>query len=131
VSARSSGPVYVFLLPTLADEDLIGSMERLLVVKAPVGFRRPRGGLTPIRRAALKCLRHRPISPVVPRDFHMKSRMKNLIESLYRSLLEGTPEPIPYREILLTAQIMDAIFSQLNEEHQRLQAPLRMSLHLL
>jgi hypothetical protein len=54
-----------------------------------------------------------------------------LIESFYRSVLEGTPEPIPYREILLTAQIMDAIFSQLNEEHQRLQVPLRMSLHSL
>jgi predicted dehydrogenase len=57
------------------------------------------------------------------RDFHMKSGMKYLIESFYRSVLEGTPEPIPYREILLTAQIMDAIFSQLNEEHQRLQGP--------
>jgi predicted dehydrogenase len=65
------------------------------------------------------------------RDFHMKSGMKYLIESFYRSILEGTPEPIPYREILLTAQIMDAIFSQLNEEHQRLQVPLRMSLRSL
>jgi len=46
-------------------------------------------------------------------DFHMKSGMKHLIESFYRSIVEGTPVPIPYREILLTAKIMDAIFVQL------------------
>ena len=47
------------------------------------------------------------------RDFHMKSGMKYLIESCFRSIIEGTPVPIPYREILLTARIMDAIFDQL------------------
>ncbi|HZR63796.1 MAG TPA: Gfo/Idh/MocA family oxidoreductase [Terriglobales bacterium] len=46
-------------------------------------------------------------------DFHMKSGMKYLIESFYRSIREGTPPPIPYREILLTARIMDAIFEQI------------------
>lgn len=50
------------------------------------------------------------------RDFHMKSGMKYLIESFYRSIVERTPVPIPYREILLTARIMDAIFLQLNEK---------------
>lgn len=49
-------------------------------------------------------------------DFHMKSGMKYLIESFYRSILEGTPVPIPYREILLTAKIMDEIFAQLAEK---------------
>jgi predicted dehydrogenase len=48
------------------------------------------------------------------RDFHMKSGMKYLIESFYRSILEDTPPPIPYREIILTARIMDAIFAQLH-----------------
>ena len=47
------------------------------------------------------------------RDFHTKSGMKYLIESFYRSIVEGTPVPIPYREILLTARIMDTIFDQL------------------
>jgi predicted dehydrogenase len=47
------------------------------------------------------------------RDFQMKSGMKCLIESFYRSIVEETPVPIPYREILLTARIMDAIFAQL------------------
>jgi len=48
------------------------------------------------------------------RDFHMKSGMKFLIESFYKSIMEGTPEPIPHREILLIAKIMDEIFRQLD-----------------
>src|SRR5438552_7003873 len=43
-------------------------------------------------------------------DFHMKSGMKYLIESFYRSIMRGTAVPIPYREILLTTRIMDSIF---------------------
>jgi hypothetical protein len=46
----------------------------------------------------------------------MKSGMKYLIESFYRSIVEDTPVPIPYREILLTARIMDAIFAQLDQQ---------------
>ncbi len=46
------------------------------------------------------------------RDFRMDSGMKFLIESFYRSIREGAPLPISYREILLTARIMDAIFQQ-------------------
>ena len=49
------------------------------------------------------------------RDFHMDSGMKFLIESFYRSIRENRPVPIPYREILLTAKIMDAIFDQLRK----------------
>jgi hypothetical protein len=48
----------------------------------------------------------------------MKSGMKYLMESFYRSIVEGTPGPIPYREILLTARIMDAIFAQLDAQQQ-------------
>jgi len=47
------------------------------------------------------------------RDFHMKSGMKYLIESFYRSIVEDTQVPIPYREVILTAGIMDRIFTQL------------------
>ena len=49
------------------------------------------------------------------RDFHMDSGMKCLIESFYDSIRGDGPVPIPYREILLTARIMDAIFDQLRE----------------
>jgi predicted dehydrogenase len=47
------------------------------------------------------------------RDFHPKAGMKYLIESFYNAILNGAPVPIPYREILLTARIMDEIFAQL------------------
>jgi predicted dehydrogenase len=47
-------------------------------------------------------------------DFHMKSGMKYLIEAFYASITNGEPVPIPYREIQLTASIMDNIFSQLD-----------------
>ena len=49
------------------------------------------------------------------RDFHMKSGMKYLIENFYRSIEQDSPLPISYREILLTAQIMDDIFAQLKQ----------------
>jgi predicted dehydrogenase len=47
------------------------------------------------------------------RDFQMKSGMKFLIESFYHSIADGAPLPLSYREILLTARIMDDIFAQL------------------
>jgi predicted dehydrogenase len=50
-------------------------------------------------------------------DFHMKSGLKFLIESFYRSITDGTAEPIPYREILLTTTIMEKIFGQLDKLH--------------
>jgi predicted dehydrogenase len=39
--------------------------------------------------------------------------MKELIERFYSSIRLGDPLPIPYREILLTARIMDEIFAQI------------------
>lgn len=54
------------------------------------------------------------LAKFLARDFHMKSGMKYLIESFYKSIVEGAPLPISYREILLTARIMDDIFAQLN-----------------
>jgi predicted dehydrogenase len=48
-------------------------------------------------------------------DFHMKSGMKYLIENFYHSIERDSPPPIPYREILVTARIMDGIFAQLKQ----------------
>jgi hypothetical protein len=53
----------------------------------------------------------------VASDFQAKSGMKYLIESFYRSITHDSPLPISYREILLTARIMDAIFEQLVAQH--------------
>ncbi len=52
-------------------------------------------------------------------DFHAKAGMYHLIQSFYRSITEGTPVPIPYREIVLTATIMDRIFKQLELGHEQ------------
>jgi predicted dehydrogenase len=62
-------------------------------------------------------------------DFHMKAGMKYLIESFYRSIVEDTPAPIPYREILLTARIMDAIFAQLSGKGPDGEAHLHNPMH--
>jgi predicted dehydrogenase len=39
--------------------------------------------------------------------------MTELIERFYNSIRKGSPPPIPYREIILTARIMDEIFGQI------------------
>jgi predicted dehydrogenase len=51
--------------------------------------------------------------------------MKELIERFYNSIRSGDPPPIPYREILLTARIMDEIFAQIYPE--RIQSSIRSS----
>ena len=43
--------------------------------------------------------------------------MKELIERFYNSIRTGGPPAIPYREIILTARIMDEIFAQIYPEH--------------
>lgn len=70
------------------------------------------------------------VSTFLRSDFHMKSGMKYLIESFYRSINEGTPLPIPYREILLTARIMDAIFTQLEVQQQQAQCHIEQAVLL-
>lgn len=51
-------------------------------------------------------------------EFHppFDAGLKALIEAFYASLIDGTPLPISYREILLTSRIMDEIFAQLPHE---------------
>ena len=56
------------------------------------------------------------VSRFLRNDFQMNWGMTNLIASFYRAIAENGPPPIPYREILLTARIMDDIFKRLNEK---------------
>ncbi len=56
------------------------------------------------RRNALNIVRWR---------LHQDSGMKELIERFYQNIRGVAPPPIPYREILLTATIMDRVFEQL------------------
>ena len=44
---------------------------------------------------------------------------KELIERFYNSIRLGSPPPIPYREIILTARIMDEIFAQIYPAQER------------
>lgn len=44
------------------------------------------------------------------RNFHLKAGQERLIEMFYRSISDGTAPPIPYREIVLTTKITDAVF---------------------
>ena len=70
--------------------------------------------LPPLQQAA-EHLRNarRNISHFLSRRLYLDSGMKELIERFYQSISRGTPPPIPYREILLTARIMDEIFAQI------------------
>lgn len=58
-------------------------------------------------------------------DFHMDSGIKYLIGAFYQSIRENTPPPISYREIVLTAKIMDSIFDQVRESRAGSQLAVR------
>jgi predicted dehydrogenase len=51
-------------------------------------------------------------------DFHMPNDagLLTLITSFYDSVATGAPPPIPYREIVLTARIMDEAFRQIGRD---------------
>ena len=44
---------------------------------------------------------------------HQDFGMKTLIERFHQSVTERSAPPIPYREILLTARVMDTVFAQI------------------
>jgi predicted dehydrogenase len=51
-------------------------------------------------------------------EFHAESGIYFLIKSFYQSIRENSPLPIPYRDIILTASIMDKIFDQLQRAEE-------------
>lgn len=55
------------------------------------------------------------IKAFLRQDLHNDVGMKQLMETFYGSIEGKNPLPISYREILLTARIMDEIFAQLRE----------------
>jgi len=60
-------------------------------------------------------------------DFHPKAGMKFLFEAFYEAILRDGPVPIPYREITLTAKIMDEIFHQLGRDlHKKADRSLKL-----
>ncbi|HUA38738.1 MAG TPA: Gfo/Idh/MocA family oxidoreductase [Candidatus Sulfopaludibacter sp.] len=53
------------------------------------------------------------VSNFLGRRLYQDAGLKELIEHFYQSVRSGGPPPIPYREILLTARIMDEIFTRI------------------
>src|SRR5881227_2053625 len=53
------------------------------------------------------------VANFLTRRLYQDFGMKELIERFYNSVRTGSPLPIPYREIILTARIMDEIFVQI------------------
>jgi len=69
--------------------------------------------LPPLRQARQHFLNaRRNVQDFVQGRLHQDSGMKELIECFYQSINTGGLPPIPYREILLTARLMDEIFNQ-------------------
>lgn len=56
----------------------------------------------------------RNIGRFLRRRFHMDHGMRFLIGAFYESIKQAGPPPIPYKEIITTATIMDAIFSEIS-----------------
>ncbi len=72
----------------------------------------------PPLRAAREHLRNARINITnfVRQRLYQDFGMKELVERFYNSIRSGSPPPIPYREIILTARIMDEIFAQIYPE---------------
>jgi predicted dehydrogenase len=61
---------------------------------------------------------HLNLTNFIRRRLYQDFGMKELIERFYNSIQKGDPLPIPYREIVLTARIMDEIFEQIYPRHK-------------
>jgi predicted dehydrogenase len=67
----------------------------------------------------------RNITNFMRRQLYQDFGMKELINRFYNSIRASGPLPIPYREILLTARIMDEIFAQIYPERSKAPEPSR------
>ena len=74
----------------------------------------------PSFRSGLEYFRNvfRNVSDFLGKRLYQDFGMKELIERFYNSIRTGGPVPIPYREIVLTAKIMDEIFMQIYPARQ-------------
>jgi predicted dehydrogenase len=53
------------------------------------------------------------VTGIARQRIYQDSGMTALVERFHRAIASGGPPPIPYREVLLTARIMDEAFSQM------------------
>ncbi len=54
------------------------------------------------------------VARFLSRELHQDFGIKELIDQFYRSIRGSGPLPIPYREIILTSRLMEAIFTQIS-----------------
>jgi hypothetical protein len=52
-------------------------------------------------------------------DFHYFAGMNRLISSFYESILNNTPPPIPYSQLLWVCSVTDEVFSQIGAMEER------------
>src|SRR4029453_7607004 len=70
--------------------------------------------IPPLRNAIEHCRNAtRNVVNFLRQRLHQDFGMKELVERFYNSIRLGAPLPIPHREIILTARIMDEIFAQI------------------
>jgi hypothetical protein len=76
----------------------------------------------PPAKNALEHLRNARLNIInfLRRRLYQDFGMKELIERFYDSVRKGSPVPIPYRQIILTARIMDEIFAQVYPSQERM-----------
>jgi predicted dehydrogenase len=67
----------------------------------------------------------RNVSNFLRRRLYQDFGMKELVERFYDSIRLGQSVPIPYREIILTAKIMDEIFAQIYPDRSQFPATTR------
>jgi len=69
----------------------------------------------PPLKDAMEYLRNASVNVMnfVRQRLHQDFGMKELIQRFYQSIQGKTPLPVPYREIILTARLMDQIFAQI------------------
>jgi predicted dehydrogenase len=75
----------------------------------------------------------RNLTNFVRRRLYQDFGMKELVERFYNSIRKESPLPIPYREIILTARIMDEIFAQIyprrgqkSDDREQREAPVHL-----
>ena len=75
----------------------------------------------PPLRSAREHLRNARVNIVnfLRRRLYQDFGMKELIERFYTSIRSDGPPPVPYREIVLTARIMDEIFAQIYPDRRQ------------
>lgn len=97
---------------------MVDSTSRLVVPIRPARFKSylrfflmPRVHARAYRENSWSNIRH-----FLKRSFHMDFGMKHLIESFYSAISNDGPPPIPYREIMAVANVMEDIIAQLGRQ---------------